>query len=552
MNIKGIRQIRYLPRYKKVINVLIRHGFGFLFEHIDIPYIKKNKHFANAEIQAIPMPVRLRYVLEELGPTYIKLGQILSTRPDLLEPAYIKELEKLQNDVQEITIEEVYKQCKDNGIIIQDIFSSFNQEPVAAASIAQVHQACLKNGERVVVKVQRPGIRKIIEQDLQILFDLSIIVEKRTNLGKVHQLSKIVEELANAIRKELDFELEGKNADTFRVNFRNNKDVLIPKIHWEYSNKKILVMEYIWGIKVNQRDELISAGINIKNIANSLIDILFQQIYEHGFFHADPHPGNVAVSSDQKIVFYDFGQIGKIDDILKEKSMNLIMGMARHDVNGVARSLLELGIQNEYIKREQLRKDVAKLLGKYYGLPLSEMKIGEALAELISLSAIYNVRIPAELSLMIKMLMTLESIISKLDPNISIVDIAEPYGRKIMMKRYSYQELKTNFLQLGNDYYTLFKMFPAEFESLLNIIKEGQLKIKMEHGNLEKVSAKFDIMSNRISLAIIVASIIIGSSLVIDKTSNILTRIPLVEVGFITAIILGLFLAYSIIKSGKY
>lgn len=271
------------------------------------------------------------------------------------------------------------------------------------------------------------------------------------------------------------------------------------------------------------------------------------------FFHADPHPGNIAISEGEKIIFYDFGQVGIIDDVLKEKGMNLIINMMRYDTNGVTRALLDIGIGSQYVNQEELRRDVSKLQQKYYGLPLSDINMGEALGELVELSIKYQMRLPAELSLLVKMLMTLEGIVSQLDPQLSIVDIAQPYGKKLIMRKFSPERLKQNVEDLAIDYGSLFKSFPRDLENILKTITEGQLQIKMEHTNLKKLANRIDIMSNRLSLAIILASIIIGTSLVVDKTSSsILSKIPLVEVGFSIAVILGFVLAYSIIRSGRY
>jgi len=245
--------------------------------------------------------------------------------------------------------------------------------------------------------------------------------------------------------------------------------------------------------------------------------------------------------------------VGVIDEVLKEHCIDLLLGMVRYDVNGVTRALLSIGISSQYVNREELRRDVAKLEQKYYGLPLAQIRLGVALAELLELSTRYQVRIPAELSLLVKMLMTIESIISQLDPQLSIVDIAEPYGRRVMLKRYSPSHIKSGLQRIALDYGRVIKDFPRDIENILSLIGEGEFKIKIEDINLNRMTAKFDVMSNRLSLAIIVASIIIGTSLIAEKmNSSIMKTLPVVELGFMAAMILGLFLAYSIIKSGKY
>jgi len=551
----GIAHLNHIARYREVANILIKHGFGFLFDRFSLQKIMGIWKPVGWErgVEGSGSPQRLRCALEELGPTYVKLGQLLSIRPDLLGPDYITELEKLQNEVSAFSYDEVLEVCRESGLFLERDFKSVNPIPLAAASIAQVHVAVLNNGVKVVLKVQRPGIEKIIDTDLMILADMGRLLERRTSWGKLYQLSKIVDELGGALRNELNFEQEARNADLFRTNYQHDRNVQIPRVYWEYSSQRVLTLEYLDGIKISDFAGLKKAHYSTSQIAKNLLEALFKQIYEEGFFHADPHPGNIAISSSQQIIFYDFGQVGVIDEVLKEHCIDLLLGMVRYDVNGVTRALLSIGISSQYVNREELRRDVAKLEQKYYGLPLAQIRLGVALAELLELSTRYQVRIPAELSLLVKMLMTIESIISQLDPQLSIVDIAEPYGRRVMLKRYSPSHIKSGLQRIALDYGRVIKDFPRDIENILSLIGEGEFKIKIEDINLNRMTAKFDVMSNRLSLAIIVASIIIGTSLIAEKmNSSIMKTLPVVELGFMAAMILGLFLAYSIIKSGKY
>ncbi|SHG60720.1 2-octaprenylphenol hydroxylase [Thermosyntropha lipolytica DSM 11003] len=550
---KNVNHLKHVPRYREIVNILIKHGFGFIVDILNQKRLGRKSIFPRRESHFTTGPKRLRHLFEDLGPTYIKLGQLLSTRPDILNKEYIKELEKLQNNVPPFPFDVLRSICQEEGIDIEEDFIYFNPQPLAAASIAQVHEAVLKNGEKVILKVQRPGIRKIIETDLEILREISAVLEKRTSWGRLYKITEIVDELSEALLNELDFRKEALNADKFYQNFQRDKNVLIPRIYWEYSSSRILTMQYLEGIKISEFIKLKQAGLDTRKIAQNLVDALFKQIWDHGFFHADPHPGNLAIAEGEKIIFYDFGQVGIIDDVLKEKGMNLIINMMRYDTHGVTRALLDIGIGSQYVNQEELRRDVSKLQQKYYGLPLSNINVGEALGELVELSVKYQMRLPAELSLMVKMLMTLEGLITQLDPQISIVDIAEPYGKKLILRKFSPARLKQNVEDLAIDYGSLFKSLPRDMENILKTISEGQLQIKMEHTNIRKLAERIDIMSNRLSLAIILASIIIGTSLVVDKAgSALLNRIPLVELGFSIAVILGFVLAYSILKSGKY
>ncbi|MEA4926809.1 MAG: AarF/ABC1/UbiB kinase family protein [Syntrophomonadaceae bacterium] len=551
----GVTHLDHIARYREIGNVLIKHGFGFLFDHLSLRRIMGDWKLGawHAERENYGTPRRLRYALEELGPAFIKLGQLLSIRPDLLDPEYIAELEKLQNEVPPIAFAEVLEVCAQSGLDPECDFQTIDPVPLAAASIAQVHQAVLKSGDKVVIKVQRPGIEKIIETDLMILADMGRLLEKRTAWGRLYKVTEIVAELSEALRQELNFEQEGRNADLFYHNYRNDRHVLIPRVYWQYSSRRVLTLQYLDGIKISDFAGLKQANLETAKIAENLLAALFTQIYEEGFFHADPHPGNISISPSGQIIFYDFGQVGILDEVLKEHCIDLLLGMIRYDVDGVTRALLAIGISSQYVNREELRRDVARLEQKYYGLPLAQIKLGVAMAELLELSTRYQVRIPPSLSLMVKMLMTIESIIAQLDPQISIVDIAEPYGRRVMLSRYAPEHVARQLQGVALDYMRILKNLPVNLEKIVGLVGEGEFKIKMEDVNLNKMTAKFDIMSNRLSLAIIVASIIIGTALIAETMhSSILTRVPVVELGFVIAMVLGLFLAYSILRSGKF
>ncbi len=552
---KRFSKVSHLPRYREVANVLIKHGFGFVFDRFTL--IKLNYRQIKTQQQVnlrSPYVARhLREAFEELGPAFVKLGQLLSVRPDLLTEPYVEEFEKLQDAVPPFPYEQVLELCREEGLIIDELFASFEPEPIAAASMGQVHEAYLKTGEHVVVKVQRPNIEEQVKTDLEIMMELAKLLEKRTRWGRLYKVSEIVAELSEAIINELDFHKEARNADDFFRLYREDPTVRIPRIHWQYSTKRVLVMEYVGGIKISDLEELKKANYDPKLIASRLIDALFRQVYENRLFHADPHPGNIAVAEGEVIVFYDFGQVGVVEYQAREKYVELLIGMMRYDTDGVTKAILDIGITEKPINRDDLRSDVNQLQQKYYGMPLSQINVVEASTELINLSVKYKMRLPAELSLLSKMLMTVESIVTQLDPKISLVDLAEPYGRKVLARKMSPDQIVKVLTNVFWDYAELARSYPRHLDKIMAMLANGELKIRMEHANLRRLASRIDILSNRLSLAIILASIIIGSSLVVENSSsNILGRIPLVELGFITALILGLFLVYSIIRSGRY
>ncbi|MGI6428242.1 MAG: ABC1 kinase family protein [Syntrophomonadaceae bacterium] len=358
---KRLSHVNHLPRYREVVNVLMKHGFGFIFDRFTLRKFKYGKTKSNQQVDfRSPSAARhLREAFEELGAAFVKLGQLLSVRPDLLAPAYIEEFEKLQDGVAPFPYEQVEQLCLEEGILIDDLFASFDREPIAAASMGQVHEAYLKTGEHVVVKVQRPNIEAQVRTDLAIMMELAQLLEKRTKWGRLYKVSEIVAELSQAIINELDFHKEARNAANFYKLYRNDPTVRIPKIHWDYSTQRVLVMEYVGGIKISNLAELKRANYDSRLIASRLIEALFKQVYDNSVFHADPHPGNIAIGEGEVIVFYDFGQVGVVEHQAREKYVALLIGMMRYDTDAVTRAILDIGISHQNINKEELRKDVS-------------------------------------------------------------------------------------------------------------------------------------------------------------------------------------------------
>lgn len=546
-------KLKNWPRYREVANILIKYGYGFLFERVNMHRWWNKQETPVPSSRSESYPRRLREMLEELGPTYVKIGQLLSTRPDILGVDYTRELERLQDEVPPFSQLELVETMARAGLDLERDFAWFNMQPLAAASIAQVHEALTKEGRKIVLKIQRPGIASIIETDLLVMMELARLAEKRTRWGRLYRITEVAQELGEALKAELDFLREARNAEHFYQNFKDHPHVIIPRVLWEFTSPSILAMECVQGVKVQDIIRQVNGEFDREAIARHLVDALFHQLFEHGFFHADPHPGNIAIASGENIIFYDFGQVGIVDEYLKGLSMNLITSMMRYDAEGVARALLQIGISSEHVNRDSFRYDVSLLQQKYYGLPMSKINVGEALRELIDLSIKHQVRLPAQLSLMVKMLLTVESLVSQLNPNLSIVDIAEPYGRRMLLKRFSPEQMRQSLQNLTLDYLDVARHLPRSTANLVKIIEDGELKIKLEHAYIKTLISKVDIMSNRLSLSIIIAGIVVGTSLLARQDhSAFWGRIPLVELGFTAGILLGLFLAYSIIKSGRY
>jgi ubiquinone biosynthesis protein len=331
---RSINTVKHLPRYREVANVFIKYGFASAYDYLNLPFFRLGQKTDPVDQRGRRKSAarRLRNAFEELGPTYIKMGQLLSTRADWLNPEFIEELEHLQDQVPSFPLEQVQAILAEEGIDLEQDFSFFNPQPIAAASIGQVHEGVLSSGIRVVVKVKRPGIDDRIKTDLEILREISVWLERRSEWIRFYKFSEIVDELGQALVNELDFQKEARNIEIFYANFKDIDTVIIPKVFWEYSGQRVLTMEYVEGVKISDLARLKQQQYDTGRIASHIVKALYHQIYEHGFFHADPHPGNMAVGEGERIVFYDFGQVGIIEEYDRDRYTTLLIGMMKHDV----------------------------------------------------------------------------------------------------------------------------------------------------------------------------------------------------------------------------
>lgn len=554
------RRYKGIDRLRKIINILIKYGFDYFVEQSGlITLTAKGEKILKgkaAKVDQIPHPARVRLALEELGPTFIKLGQTLSTRPDIIPRGYIKELEKLQDEVPPYSYDLVLLMVqKELGANISELFQSFDEKPFAAASLGQAHKAVLKgNKAKVVVKVQRPDMEKIIETDLDILFQLAHLTERYISESRLYDPVGLVEEFAKTIRMELDYSTEGRNAEQFRKNFEEDKTVYIPKIYWDLSSKYILTMEYIEGIKINNLNELDKAGYNRKQIAKNGAKSFMKQMLIDGFFHADPHPGNMLVMEDEIIGFLDFGMMGKIDEESREKFINLFMAVLEYDSNKILAGMLTLGFTSqETIDTRSLKMDIADLLAQYYDKTLKEIVLGEFITQLAQISIKYHIKMPAELALLGKSLLTIEGIGLALDPDFNLTEIAKPYVEEIILERKNPQRLLANITSDLSEFYHLMVLIPRQLSKILKKMEESIFRLELQHQGLENLINALDKASNRLSYSLILVAIIIGSSLIMqtDKGPQFMGFPVIGILGYIISGILGLGLVIMILRSGK-
>ncbi len=554
------RNLRSLKRYREVLGVLVTHGFGQIIEQLNLDYyleIGRRLVSRNPEIkqlERLPAPVRLRMAMEILGPTFIKLGQTLSARADILPTEYLEELYKLQDAVQPFSFAEVEQQIKKElGAPYTTFFSKFEQKPVAAASIAQVHKAHLHDGTAVAIKVRRPGIERIIETDLDILRGLAALLEKHGSLGNLFSPVELVQEFNRTIYRELDFTKEAHAFGRFRNNFANNSKVYIPQIFWDYSTEAILTMEFVDGIKISAINRLKNAGYNLKLIASNGAQAFLEQFLTHGLFHGDPHPGNILVLEQETICFLDLGMVGFINDDLKHQLTNLLVGLYRQDIDLITSVMLTSREKNKELNLSDMKRDLAEFIADYYQLPLARINIRKLINEFIYMMKKHHIKFPSELMLFAKALITIEGIGRQLDPEFNLIEHIKPAASEMVKQRISGTAIQKELTQILRSYGDVAKTLPQEIKELLYRINNNNIKIDLEHRGLEKLIADLDKSSNRLSFSFIIGSLIIGSSLIMqtDSGPHIFGLPALGLLGYTFAAALGLWLAFGILRSGR-
>ncbi len=550
---------RHLNRYQRILRILFKYGFDDVIERLDIDqYLESGLQMINRkpreQIDKLSRPERLRMSLEELGPTFIKLGQVLSTRSDFIPPQYLFELSKLQDDVPSFSYEDVEGIFHaEMGQKPEELFAEFKPEPIAAASIGQVHEAMLQNGDKVVVKVQRPKIEKIIAVDLEILAHIATLMEKYLKEFQGHRPISVVEEFARTITKEIDYSVEIGNIERFGKQFESNNTIYVPKVYRDLSCERILTMEYIQGVKASDVKHLHKQGANLPLVAERGTNLIMEQIFVHGFFHADPHPGNIFILPDNLICFIDFGMMGRLSRQNREDFTDLVLYIVRRNEHKVTESVLKLTNHYENIDRDDLSRDLSEMLDRYLYLPLKELEVGNILRDLLELVSRHQIFFKPNFYLMMKAITTVEGVGRILDPDLELIKLAQPFMKKVKSDKLRLNRIAEDAGLVTSEYIDLLRDLPEELRSILSQLRQGRMKLEFEHRGLSELRAVLGQVSNRISFAIVLASLVIGSSLII--LSGIPPKwndIPIIGlIGFLLAGVMGFWLLLSILRHGK-
>ena len=554
------QKIRDIRRLNQILRILTKHGFGFavqqlhLEEHAIGRGIIKTRVLRRFTEPPESRAVRLRKVLEELGPTFIKLGQILSVRPDLVPLDLCYELSKLQDRVPPFGYEDVKKQIKESfGSYPDKIFASFDPVPFAAASLGQAHRAQLKTGENVVVKVQRPDIRKMIETDIDILYSLAQLANRYMQDIKFFDPITIVDEFSKTITKEIDFTYEAHNIDKFRKNFKDSTAVHIPRIYWEYTKSRVITTEEITGIRMSDYLTQPHSDEEKKAVAANGANAILQQIFIDGFFHADPHPGNLFILPDNAAAFVDFGIVGRLDEDTRDVVVNLLIAVSTKNMHGVLKALEMIGVFVEEESVRDFRHDISDFVERFYDIPLKQIEISTILPQAVELMTRHKLKIPPQFHIMIKAIVTMDGVARQLDPNFNTIAHTRPFVERLVHERHDPKRIFKDVAIYSSELLDILKVIPKDTYEIIKKIKKGTLKIEFEHQGLSKFIAEMDKSSNRISFSLVISALIIGSSLIImaNKGPHVYGFPVLGILGFVFAGLLGLGLAIGILRSGR-
>jgi ubiquinone biosynthesis protein len=550
----------HLNRFRQILSILIKYGFENILHDVKLDkYIDSARKFKESDspenMASFSRWQRMRMVLEDLGPNFIKIGQILSNRPDLLPADLIVELSKLQDsstpfpgaEAKQIIAEEL-------GKPVEEIFKEFDDVPVASASVAQVHRAVLQDGSIVAVKVQRPGIENVINTDIEILLNLAGLLEKFVKGMDILNPVSIMEEYKKAIHMELDFVLESSHIEKFAQNFKDDDSIYVPAVYREHTTKKVLTMEYVDGIRFSDytRSE---NGSKLKLIARRTTRLVVKQIFEYGYFHADPHPGNIFILNNEKICFLDYGLMGKLAFKQREQVTEMLMGIAGRKAAKIVNSLQKM-TESGYIEdKEKLEARVIELLNRYAGVPLGEIDISNLFYDVINTLLSFRLKILPDFFLLIKSIIIMKGVINKLDPDYNIDEHLIPLLRNIFyIKHGNPNKMAEDFYASASDFMSLLRSAPDGLRELFEQIKRGKLTISIDYKGLDATVGRFEKTGNKVVISIIAAALLIGSSLIVSALIMMSkTKIPEINgisigfIGLIIAAILGVFLLLSII-----
>lgn len=545
-------------RIAQIASVLSRYGLGYLIGRFGLSRLipgSRPRLGDDEDDDQITNPQALRMALEELGTTAIKFGQVLSTRPDLLPPPYLDELAKLRDSVPPVPVAEIRAIIEaELGKPVAELFAEFNDEPLGAASIGQAHIARLHTGEEVVIKVQKPGVATQVDIDLQLLDELAKMAQQQSKMARDYDIVGITQEFGWSLRGELDYEREGRNADTFHKQFESRSDIVVPTIYWQYTTKTVLTMQRINGVKINDLEAIDRLGVNRHDLAIRGANMIMIEMLDYGFYHADPHPGNLLVLDNGAIGVLDFGMVGRISERLRLNLLDLLNAVISQDTDELVDSLETLGIAGVGANRAALSRDLGYMLDRYMGRTLEQLNISDISNDLFTVIRRHHMQLPSDLVMLLKVLVMYEGTGRLLDPGFNVMAVAEPYVKKSMSKQLAFSAWEpklrrglTDAIRIGSD-------LPAQLRRFNRRLDQGELTMQMQIRELEPTLKRLEDMVNRIALSVLFGSFVIGLGLIIvayqpDEHARFIRW--LVGIGFALVLLLGIWLARDILRSRR-
>lgn len=553
METRPLRFIRNLGRMRQIVSVLFNHGFGNLVERLQMGgYVRWGRRvlLKRREPQSpLSRAQRIRLALESLGPTFIKFGQVVSTRPDLVPPDVIEELKELRENVPHFSSEKAKELVEQElGQTLEAAFAEFDAEPIAAGSLAQVHRARHSDGSLLAVKVLRPDIRAEIDRDLSLIHELAVLVDRYIPEARVFDPLGLVNHFSRTVRRELNLSREARTLEEFERLFRRDATLHVPKVFRELSTTGVLTMEFVEGLRVDEPEELTAAGIDTRALAANGARIFLRQAFELGVFHGDPHPGNMRVLSDGSLCLLDYGMIGLLEEPTRDLLIDLLVAIVKRDPTTAVRVVQEIGQPGEDVDLPLLRADVRDFIETYYGIELSRLSIGGLLGDFITVLVTHGIRVPGDLMLLIRALVTLEGVGRTLDPQFNLAGVLQPFVESAIKQRYSPGRIASDIVREMKTFGELAHQLPQSLGRTLEKLSNDDLRIHLEHRHIEHLISEVDRSSNRIVISLILAALIVASALILRSGANEWwLSVPV----YVVSSLLGIWLIYGVFRSGR-
>ena len=548
-------------RSREVASVFFKHGFFWVAEALELTRYfpgRLRARIVTAEEYQLPLPMRLRRVIEELGPTFVKAGQLLSTRPDIIPQEIIRELSKLQDEVPPFQFPQVQETIeKELNRPMDTVFRAFARTPIASASIGQVHEAVLNDGHEVAVKVQRPGIEQIVRIDTDIMFLIAKWAEKRFAMARQFNLLERIDEFNKSIRREMDYTIEGKNAERFRKNFEDDDSIHIPTVLWDYTTRRILTMEYLHGIPIRDKEKLIAKGYDLVHLNSVIGNAYVKQILIDGFFHADPHFANIFVMENQVVGLLDFGMVGVVDSIMRRNMAKYFIALVEQDAEALVDVLYEIAEVDPSTDKDALTREAGRMMARYADIRIGQVRLDEIATELFQIGMKYKITLPGEFTLMDKTLITLEGLGRHLHPDFDLLVAAQPVARMLFRRELDPKTIALSFVKTALDLRDLLGVLPKRLNRITRLMERGEYRMKVElkdySATMEKLMKSLVRGLNRLSLSLVIAALILAASRLIPAYQKpIIHNLTLSDLTLISVLVIFFVWLISILRSGRF